>query len=110
MKARTDSLVLEAAQERARKQGQDPKLLEPMPPWRTHDLRRTARTGLAELGVPEIIAEKVLNHAPRNVLAKIYNRHEYADEKREALEKWAGKIRDLTEPPPENVVRLEAQG
>ncbi len=34
----------------------------------------------------------------------------FTDEKREALEKWAGHIRDLTEPPPRNVVRLEAQG
>ena len=78
--------------------------------WRLHDLRRTARTGLAELGVPEIIAEKVLNHAERNVLAKIYNRHEYADEKRDALERWARRLNEILEPPPENVVRLEVQG
>ncbi len=110
MKARTDSLVLEVAQERARKQGQDPKSVEPMSPWRNHDLRRTARTGLAELGVPEIIAEKVLNHAPRNVLAKIYNRHEYANEKRDALERWAIRLQGIIEPPPENVVHLQAQG
>lgn len=76
--------------------------------WRLHDLRRTARTGLAEIGVPEIIAEKVLNHAERNVLARIYNRHEYADEKRQALERWATRLREITEPPPENVVRFKA--
>ena len=78
--------------------------------WRLHDLRRTARTGLAELGVPEIIAEKVLNHAERNVLAKIYNRHDYASEKKDALERWARRLHEILEPPPENVVRLEAQG
>ena len=77
--------------------------------WRLHDLRRTGRTGLAELGVPEIIAEMVLNHAPRNTLTKIYNRHEYADEKRDALERWAGRLREITEPPPENVVKLKAK-
>ena len=76
--------------------------------WRLHDLRRTARTGLAEIGIPEIIAEMVMNHAPRNVLAKIYNRHEYAAEKRDALERWALRLREITEPPPENVVKLKA--
>ncbi len=77
--------------------------------WRLHDLRRTARTGLAEIGVPEIIAEMVMNHAPRNALVKIYNRHEYAAEKRDALERWANRLREITEPPPENVVKLKAK-
>ena len=77
--------------------------------WRLHDLRRTARTGLAEIGIPEIIAEMVMNHAPRNVLARIYNRHEYATEKRDALERWANRLREITEPPPENVVKLKGK-
>ncbi len=77
--------------------------------WRLHDLRRTARTGLAELGVPQIVAEKVLNHAERNVLVKTYDRHEYAAEKRDALERWALRLREITEPPPENVVKLSAE-
>ena len=78
--------------------------------WRLHDLRRTARTGLAEIGIPEIIAEMVMNHAPRNALAKIYNRHEYAAEKRDALERWANRLREIIEPPPDNVVKLKADG
>ena len=77
--------------------------------WRLHDLRRSARTGLAELGVPEIIAEMVLNHAPRGTLTKIYNRHEYSAEKRNALERWALRLREITEPAPENVVKLKAK-
>ena len=77
--------------------------------WRLHDLRRTARTGLAEIGIPEIIAEMVMNHAPRNVLARIYNRHEYAAEKRDALERWANRLREITEPPPLNVVKLKTK-
>ena len=77
--------------------------------WRLHDLRRTARTGLAELGVPQIVAEKVLNHAERNVLVKTYDRHEYAAEKRDALERWALRLREITEPPPQNVVKLSAK-
>ncbi len=78
--------------------------------WRLHDLRRTARTGLAELGVPEIIAEMVMNHAPRGTLTKIYNRQEYSAEKRGALERWSSRLREITEPPPENVVRLKEHG
>ena len=76
--------------------------------WRLHDLRRTARTGLAELGVPQIVAEKVLNHAERNVLVRTYDRHEYAAEKAAALERWSSRLREITEPPPENVVKLSA--
>ena len=79
--------------------------------WRRHDLRRTLRTGLAELAVPEVVAEKVLNHAERNVLAKTYNRHEYATEKREALELWARRVREIVNPtPPGNVVPIRATG
>ena len=109
-KKRTDTLILEAAREQAEENGQDPESVKPMPPWRTHDLRRTARTGLAELGVPQIVAEKVLNHAERNVLVKTYDRHEYAAEKRVALERWALRLREITEPPPDNLVKLKEHG
>ena len=109
MKSRTDTLILEAAREQAEENSQDPELVKPMPSWRTHDLRRTARTGLAELGVPQIVAERVLNHAERNAIVRTYDRHEYATEKRDALERWANRLREITEPPPENLVRLKAK-
>ena len=38
----------------------------------------------------------------------IYDKYEYLDEKREALELWAARVRDIVEPKPSNVVRLEA--
>ena len=60
---------------------------------------------MAALGVPEIVSEKVLNHQP-TVLARTYNVHDYADEKRDALERWARKMLDITTPPPANVVPL----
>jgi integrase len=109
MKARTDALVLNAARKQAEENGDDPGSIEPTPHWTLHDLRRTARTGLAELGVPQIVAEKVLNHAERNPLVRIYDRHQYAAEKRDALERWAQHLRGILEPPPENVVRLKAK-
>ncbi|MBA3577316.1 MAG: tyrosine-type recombinase/integrase [Sphingomonas sp.] len=55
--------------------------------WTIHDIRRTVRSKLAELGVPREVARKVLNHEDGKV-DRIYNRHEYLLEKREALEKW----------------------
>lgn len=57
-----------------------------------HDLRRTFRTRLAELGVSDIIAERVLGHKLQGVLG-IYNRHSYDLEKQLALEKWEAKLR-----------------
>lgn len=67
---------------------------EPLPPWRWHDLRRTTRTGLARLQVPEIVAEHVLGHAQRGLVGT-YNVHAYLDEKREALELWAGHLESI---------------
>lgn len=61
-----------------------------------HDLRRTMRTRLAELGVPDIVAERVLGHKLQGVLA-VYNRHAYDDEKREALRKWEALVLEITE-------------
>jgi integrase len=76
------------------------------PPWRIHDLRRTLRTGLARLKVPDVIAEMCLGHGRRG-LQRVYDQHGYLDEMREALEAWARHVRNLTEPPPPNVVELD---
>ena len=56
-----------------------------------HDLRRTASTGMASLGVPKFIREKVLNHT-QGRLDKVYDQHAYDDEKRDALERWADRL------------------
>ena len=77
----------------------------PIKNWRVHDLRRTCRTGMARLGVPEIVSERVLNHQAQG-LTKIYNLHEYLPEKRDALARWAQEVQNITEPPPENLIRL----
>lgn len=62
--------------------------------WTIHDLRRTVRSKLAELRVPEIVARKVLNHETGKV-DRIYNRHDYLNEKREALTKWEKSLLSL---------------
>ncbi len=63
----------------------------PIPPWRLHDLRRTARSLMARLSISADIAERVLGHAMPGV-REIYDRHSYAAEKRDALERLAALV------------------
>jgi integrase len=62
--------------------------------WRLHDLRRTAATMMAELGVLPHIIEAILNHVSghRAGVAGIYNRARYEGEMRAALQRWADHI------------------
>ena len=62
--------------------------------FNVHDLRRTLRTGLARLRVQPHIAERVIGHKQRGILA-VYDLHAYTDEKREALERWAAYLAGL---------------
>jgi integrase len=63
-------------------------------PFTLHDLRRTMRTGLAQLKVEPHVAERVLNHVQPGV-AGVYDRYDYLPEKREALEKWEVHLKTL---------------
>ena len=72
---------------------------------RLHDLRRTLRTGLAELGIPFEVAERVLNHAMPGLEA-VYNRHNYLGEKRRALALWAEHVLAIAEEREATVVAL----
>jgi integrase len=74
--------------------------------WRFHDLRRTARTNLASLGVSPFIAELILGHQQKGV-HKVYDVHRYQGEKRDALQRWANRLRDIVTPPPTNIRRLQ---
>src|SRR5262245_9912146 len=53
-----------------------------------HDLRRTCATRLASLGIDEKLIGYILNHAPAGITRRHYNVHDYADEKRMALDAW----------------------
>lgn len=64
-------------------------------PFTIHDLRRTARTHLEAIGIAPHIAERCLNHAIRGVVG-IYNRYDYIDERRVALQSWADLLDSLT--------------
>jgi integrase len=78
----------------------------PTEPWGIHDLRRTAATEMGRLGVSEFVIGRVLNHASKGVTGKVYNRYEYLNEKRDALERWARYLETLIRPAPDNVVEL----
>jgi integrase len=58
-----------------------------MAEWRFHDLRRTMRTHLSALPVPELVRELVIAHQ-RPGLHRVYDQHAYRDEKRQALNLW----------------------
>ena len=64
---------------------------KPIPPWRMHDLRRTMATGMARLGVQLPVVEKILNHICGIVWRRTghLSAPRFADEKRDALERWA---------------------
>jgi integrase len=84
-----DELAREKACAIAFEQGEDPP--NEIPNWHLHDLRRTAATHMARLGVDRVVIAKVLNHAESDVTA-IYDRHRYDAEKRRALELWGRRL------------------
>jgi integrase len=97
-KTRLDRIIAEARSETG---------LADLEPWTIHDLRRTVGTGLGKLGISRFIIARVLNHADRTVTG-IYDRYEYLDEKRHALEAWGQYLGNLIAPPGANVVSIRA--
>ena len=71
---------------------------KPMPAWTLHDLRRTAATGMADMGILPHHIEAVLNHVSGHKagVAGIYNRAKYETEMREALGKWGNYLEAIT--------------
>jgi integrase len=70
----------------------------PVGHWTLHDLRRTASTMWAKIGVPQNINDRLLNHVSGGTLspvAAIYNRYQFQDEMREAVEKYEGHLLKL---------------
>jgi integrase len=81
--------------------------MAPATRWTFHDLRRTCRTHLSALRVPDTVAEMVIGHG-RKGLQRVYDQHQFADEMREALGLWAGQLRDIVTPAPANVIKIGA--
>lgn len=72
----------------------DAKIDPALDAWTLHDLRRTCRTGLSRLKVPEHVAERCLGHAVRGI-ERTYNLHDYQDEKAAALWQWGNFVDEV---------------
>ncbi|MEJ5218866.1 tyrosine-type recombinase/integrase [Cognatishimia sp. D5M38] len=70
---------------------------QPIPHWTIHDLRRTATTGMARLGIAPHVADALLNHKSGSLsgVAAVYNRYGYLDERRRALKMWEEHVISL---------------
>jgi integrase len=82
-----------------------------IPPWVLHDLRRTAASGMAGFGIAPHVVEAVLNHKSGTIkgIAAVYNRYNYATEKRAALDAWARRLSAvLTGETASNVIAIDA--
>jgi integrase len=92
-------------------------------PWRLHDLRRTAATGMAALEFAPHVVERVLNHisGAQGGLVGVYQRHDYRAERKAALIAWDARVAAIVaaadvppeeghEASPSNVVQLRASG
>ena len=81
-------------------------------PWRVHDLRRTAATGMEDLGIPTHIVETALNHVSgaKAGIVGIYQRAEHKEAVRAAFKAWDSHVMETVsgEAPASNVVRLNA--
>jgi integrase len=81
-------------------------------PWTFHDLRRTCASNLQKLGIRIEVIEAALNHQSGSFrgVAGIYLRHDYSDEKRDALQRWADYIETLAATgQPAKVVTLKSR-
>ena len=110
IKKEIDALALEELRREAMERGGDPAQVK-LEAWRNHDLRRTMRTGLSALAVPEgdLVRELVIGHKQGGVHG-VYDVHSYLDEKRVALELWAAKLHGIVEPPPSaDIIPLRQQ-
>ena len=81
-------------------------------PWRVHDLRRTAASGMASLGFQPHIIERVLNHVSgaQGGLVGVYQRYEYIEDRKRALFAWGNHVETLVSDnkPAANVILLRA--
>jgi len=62
--------------------------------WVNHDLRRTMSAGMQKLRVDSRVIEHCLGHKERGIV-KVYQVHDYADEKAEAYQRWADHVERL---------------
>jgi len=79
-----------------------------IPRWGFHDLRRTCATGMAKLGIAVRVTEAAINHisGTGSGVVAIYQRHDFAPEKKKALEAWGRYVSQLVAGKTDNVVSI----
>ncbi len=99
VKRRIDARMLRTLRAMARRSGKDPEQVT-LEDWTNHDIRRTVRTSLSSLRtatghrIPDEVKESVIAHV-RPGIKGVYDKYEYSDEKFEALELWADRLREI---------------
>ena len=112
-KTAIDRHIAETLRKEAETRGEDSAEIKAPEQWQVHDLRRTVATNLQKLGVKLEVTEAVLNHVSgsRAGIVGIYQRHEYAAEKRAALDAWARRLEEIVSGAgASNVVQWKARG
>lgn len=73
--------------------------MKPDKPWRLHDLRRSASTGMNSIGIEPHVVEACLNHVSghKAKVAGTYNQYAYLPEKTAALARWSDHVIALVE-------------
>jgi integrase len=79
--------------------------------WRLHDLRRTCASRMQKLGISVPVIEKALNHVSGTFrgIVGVYQQHDYADEVRIALQKWADRVEEIVGDKPAKVIALRGK-
>lgn len=110
-KSRLDTAMLDLARKEAKEAGDDPEKVK-VAPWRVHDLRRTLVTGMQRLGVRFEVTEAVVNHlsGSKSGVAGVYQRYEWQDEKKAALDAWGRHLGSILSPAAESNVVKFARG
>lgn len=93
-KARLDAIIYERRINVAKEAGQPLDKVKIMPEWRVHDFRRTMATGFQRLGIRLEVTEAALNHVSgsRGGIVGVYQRHDWANEKRAAFDAWGDHL------------------
>lgn len=109
VKQQLDTEMLMVLREIAAERGDDPESVE-LAHWTNHDIRRTVRSRLSRIkGIDLETREAILAHVKPG-MQKVYDVHDYFDEKREALTLWAARLRQIVQPTPAaaNVIPMPA--
>ena len=80
------------------------KVYPEFPYYTPRDIRRTCKTLMCEAGLSKEIRDRIQNHALQDVSSRHYDRHDYLNEKRQALEIWEAKLN--RQEPATNVINL----